>query len=275
MDCFFARQEVGASASASPERGIRAMRRLKTMMAAVVVATAVTGTTTAKAGLLTPAVTELDYTGYCNSSAGCPQPSPGSPAGWTVFDVFTLDQGATISEIGFYSYLVSATAVGRLTAADYASTNLSIWQAVGGAPGTSVAPIEISGVDSATLEGSDVLLATVDGINLHLNAGAYFIGFQNNFDSSKGFSTYATTSQPSTVYYGQSTPAFTSSNFEQVAFYINGTYDTNNSGGPPPPPPPDVPEPSTWAMTLVGFAGMGWLARRGIRPHRLPRYESA
>ena len=24
--------------------------------------------------LLTPAITELDYTGYCNSSAGCPQP---------------------------------------------------------------------------------------------------------------------------------------------------------------------------------------------------------
>jgi hypothetical protein len=22
-----------------------------------------------------------------------------------------------------------------------------------------------------------------------------------------------------------------------------------------------VPEPSTWAMTLAGFAGLGWLAR--------------
>ena len=99
-----------------------------------------------------------------------------------------------------------------------------------------MALIEISGVDSATLEGSDVLLATVDGINLHLNAGAYFIGFQNNFDSSRGFSTYATTSQPSTVYlWPEYAALLRSSNFEQVAFYINGTYDNNNSGGPPRP----------------------------------------
>jgi hypothetical protein len=25
--------------------------------------------------------------------------------------------------------------------------------------------------------------------------------------------------------------------------------------------PPAVPEPSTWAMMLAGFAGLGWLAR--------------
>jgi hypothetical protein len=25
--------------------------------------------------------------------------------------------------------------------------------------------------------------------------------------------------------------------------------------------PPAVPEPSTWAMTLAGFAGLGWLTR--------------
>ncbi len=26
-----------------------------------------------------------------------------------------------------------------------------------------------------------------------------------------------------------------------------------------------VPEPSTWAMTLAGFAGLGWLARLRAR----------
>jgi PEP-CTERM motif len=26
-----------------------------------------------------------------------------------------------------------------------------------------------------------------------------------------------------------------------------------------------APEPSTWAMTLTGFAGLGWLARRRRR----------
>ncbi len=249
------------------------MRRPKTMMAAVVVATAVAGTATAKADVLVaPGSAETDNTGRCDSSSGC----PGSPSGWTVYNAFTLDNGATISEIAFYSFLGSATALGRLTAANYASTTLTIWQAVGSTPvpDTSVAPIDISGVDSATLEGSDLLLATVGGISQHLDAGTYFIGFQNNFNTSTGFSTYVTTGQSSTVWLGQGTPQYTAASYDQVAFYINGAYD-NNSGGPPPPPPPGAPEPSTWAMTLVGFAGMGWLARRGARRRRLPRCESA
>ena len=28
---------------------------------------------------------------------------------------------------------------------------------------------------------------------------------------------------------------------------------------------PTVPEPSTWAMMLIGFAGLGWLARLSKR----------
>jgi hypothetical protein len=28
------------------------------------------------------------------------------------------------------------------------------------------------------------------------------------------------------------------------------------------PPPPGTPEPATWAMMLLGFAGMGFLAYR-------------
>ncbi len=238
------------------------MRGLKATMAAVAVATAIAGTATAKGNVLTPASLENDYTGICDSSSGC----PGSPPGWTVYNAFTLDKGATISEIGFYSYLVSATALGRLTAANYVSTTLTIWQSVGStpAPDTSVAPIEISGVDSATLEGSDLLLATVGGIGQHLDAGTYFIGFQNNFNSSKGFSTYATTGQSSTVWLGQGAPQYTSANYAPVNFYINGIFDTNNGGGPP-PPPPSVPEASTWAMALSGFAGLGWLARRRAR----------
>jgi hypothetical protein len=32
--------------------------------------------------------------------------------------------------------------------------------------------------------------------------------------------------------------------------------------------PSAVPEPSPWAMTLAGFAGLGWLAGEGARPRR-------
>jgi hypothetical protein len=32
-----------------------------------------------------------------------------------------------------------------------------------------------------------------------------------------------------------------------------------------PPSSPSVPEPSTWAMALAGFGGLGWLARLRAR----------
>jgi hypothetical protein len=35
--------------------------------------------------------------------------------------------------------------------------------------------------------------------------------------------------------------------------------------GTPPTPPPAVPEPASWAMMLMGFAGLGWAARRTRR----------
>jgi probable HAF family extracellular repeat protein len=37
---------------------------------------------------------------------------------------------------------------------------------------------------------------------------------------------------------------------------------------PPPPPPPAVPEPTTWAMMLIGFAGLGFLGYRRAREQR-------
>jgi hypothetical protein len=40
---------------------------------------------------------------------------------------------------------------------------------------------------------------------------------------------------------------------------------TPGGGGNPPPPAP-VPEPSTWAMMALGFAGLGFMAWRGSRP---------
>jgi hypothetical protein len=43
--------------------------------------------------------------------------------------------------------------------------------------------------------------------------------------------------------------------------------DPGGSTGPNPPPTPGVPEPSTWAMMLIGFAGLGFAGfRRASKP---------
>ena len=42
-----------------------------------------------------------------------------------------------------------------------------------------------------------------------------------------------------------------------MGFSESGTLTFSPSGGAT----PAVPEPSTWAMMLIGFAGLGWLAR--------------
>ena len=50
------------------------------------------------------------------------------------------------------------------------------------------------------------------------------------------------------------------------AFSINDVGEaagfSENPFVPPPPPPPVVPEPSTWAMMLLGFASLGYAGYR-------------
>ncbi len=41
--------------------------------------------------------------------------------------------------------------------------------------------------------------------------------------------------------------------------------DPGGSSGPNPPPVPGVPEPSTWAMMLLGFAGLSFVGFRRSR----------
>jgi hypothetical protein len=57
--------------------------------------------------------------------------------------------------------------------------------------------------------------------------------------------------------------------FTNASSYVdpNGIL-TDSAGGTfsiPVITPGAVPEPSTWAMTVIGFAGLGWLARQGRR----------
>ena len=278
MSWFFANPGVGAPASGFGDRRVVVMRRSTAKMAAAAVAAMIAGTTTAEAELLSPSALpdalQLANTGLCNSSSGCPS-YRNSPTSWTVYDVFTLAQSATITDFGFYSYLDG------VSAADYLSTNWSIWEVSGSGtkPSTAVVGPTTSVGAISTGAKSDPVLITVDNLNVNLAAGAYWIGFQNNL--SAGYSTYATTTDvdPS-VYFGQDTPATTQAYYDQVAFYIDGAYNSGSGGVPPiggggGGPVPGVPEPSTWVMTLFGFAGLAWLARRRVARTRMARFEAA
>jgi hypothetical protein len=57
--------------------------------------------------------------------------------------------------------------------------------------------------------------------------------------------------------------------FESVAESINDrgqvVGDSSSSLPPPPAPPPAIPEPSTWAMMLLGFGGLAFAGYRRAR----------
>ncbi len=204
----------------------------------------------------------LPLTGSCDSATGC------TSGPWMVFEQFTLTTDVRITDFGLYSYFYFSG-----SSSDFLGVNWSIWGSSGGAsdPGDE----KFSGSSGATLTAGpadgDPMLEAVSGLSLILRPGTYYFRFQNVFSNPSDWSTYATSYSdyptntvpiPTTAWFGQGDAtaqptvcslAFNcSSPAQQVGFYIA------NSGAAR----PVVPEPSTWAMMLVGFAGLAWAARR-------------
>ena len=189
-----------------------------------------------------------------------------------VFDVFTLSKSATIADFGYYSYFEAPRrSHGRRRLRQH---NWSIWarrRSPTNAPAHVWTARHHDKRRFARADFRGLRCVTVDGLDVHLDARRLLDRVPEQFrDQTKGIRPTRQRTNNSSVYYGQAMPAITPRRYKQVAFYIDGTYDTGG-GGLPPPPPPGVPEPSTWAMTLFGFAGLGWLARRRVRRRRLTR----
>jgi hypothetical protein len=174
--------------------------------------------------------------------------------GWTVFDRFSLSQSASSIDLGVYSYLLGS---------GFAGVNWSIWTSANGAPGAEIASGTATGSVAALIpyippvENPGQLgasLVTVDGVNAGqvLDADTYYyLGFQVILNSGSS-STYATTGLLPAAYVGDNgAPQFDhlyGKNYTQLAFYIQSAAA--------------VPEPSTWTMLALGFAGLGWATRR-------------
>ena len=229
---FLALPDGGPGGPIGPRRQVSAMKRsTKTTIAGSVLAIGAGLAGTANAGVLYATALDASGAGYNSGWSNSGQ--------WTVYDVFTLGGAATITDFGYFSYFKSDLS-------EYTGTNWSIWSGVS-QPETLIASAVNAAGQIPPGQNSDVTLVTVSGLDVSLAAGTYWIGFHNDFSESSAVSEYATTGGARSAFEGVDGPL--RRNYSQAAFYIDGS---------------TVPEPSTWAMTLAGFAGLGWAARRRV-----------
>jgi PEP-CTERM motif len=219
---------------------------------------------TAQAATIWMNGTPLSISTNCDSSPDVCN-GPAGNSGWTVYDNFNINAATTVTGFTFDSYFL------RGSAADYLSTNWSIWALD---PITSMEfsfPAIATGNATATLstDSSGAVTVTgfsVAGLSLDLPAaGTYWLGYDNVLDS--------TPNNPETLAVLSSGTGL--SGYEQVSndgmdqfapsgntvFTISGTLDSSGGSGAG-GDPPSVPEPSTSA--LVGL-GLAHLTKRAVR----------
>ncbi len=170
--------------------------------------------------------------------------------GYQVFDTFSLSSPANITDVWFDVQ----TAYFSLTST---SVTLSVWSLSAGPPGTSlfsqtVPPTDfLSVVNNGSTSTVEVSLAGLD-----LSDGTYDISFYN--PDILGVPWYS----------GGSGLAYWAG--PGANFFLGGSAGFALCTAAPcvlsvPPPPPAVPEASTWAMMLLGFASLGFVAYRRAR----------
>jgi PEP-CTERM motif len=120
---------------------------------------------------------------------------------------------------------------------------------------------DISGADfvSFSYSSSDQTFDITSSDSPFLTGG---LNSDGSFNASRGFSvqaglrlftSYQTGTAPSPRVFLASQDAHSGQDVGSIFTFTNVT------------PPPAVPEPSTWAMMLIGFAGLGYASRRASR----------
>ena len=165
--------------------------------------------------------------------------------GWTIYDDFQLASASTIT--GF-TYDTNFNSWGSSN--DYVSTNWSIWIADPRSTWSAGPLISGTSVGANSIDSAGFTLTTVNGLNIALAPGVYWLGLQNNVDNGQ-ITTYITSGQSRLGSASQSDNSgdFFNSNIPDASFTVEGGA---------------VPEPVTWAMMLLGIGGIG-LAMRAAR----------
>ena len=232
------RQHPGAGAVMRGLLGVAALlvsrRRMKSKRWAatvLVLTSALSNSPSAHAMTLFQSVPDL--TGPTNPSGVC----SACLGSFRAFDTFTLISNSEIEAVtvSLYGYPFPV------------SVNLSIWEISGGTPSDQLYSQTFAPSDFASVVYPDRAIVTVNPTALSLPAGTYDISFYNP----DGLALKSYTGGLGLLYqegYGFVTGA-------SAGFILSG--DTIAAG---------VPEPSTWAMLLLGFVAIAVAAyRRGTK----------
>jgi len=182
---------------------------------------------------------------YCNNSGvTC------LSTGWTIYDDFRLTAASTITGLSYSSNFNHYDS----SPSNYENTNWSIWSAD---PRTNFASGPLFSGVSTGVNSTDSLgftLTTISGLKIALAEGTYWLGLQNN-TSGNSISTYVTSVGSKLGQASQSDDVghFFNPDLHDASFALQGFEGVSA-----------VPEPSTWAIMIVGM-GLAGAAIRGRR----------
>ncbi len=209
--------------------------------------------------------------GYCNSNGdtcGLTGAAPdGSSSTFTLTSAARWKNSRTILTPGS-NYKSPTGGFGRATqlAAAAPRPHLAVQGAVGSNCAVSAAhPACLSSPSGSTF--TQTTISGLDSKNIDLAGGRYSIGFQNNLSNLDTASQYAATDNwvGTLTPFRPRIPEATSRRFRPPPSLCTGPSFRRIK--PPPIPGQPIPEPSTWALLLLGFGGPSFAAyRRGMRP---------
>jgi PEP-CTERM motif len=204
-----------------------------------------------------PSLLEVSPGEACSSCPASVTPLYGP---YRMYDAFSLDTSATIQTIQFsiFSRYASST------------IDVGIFSLAGSAPGASIftqtfTPSGFSSVVPGSIGSyGETSVVTVNIGGLNLGPGWFDISFYNSTDLiiplySDTISKFATQTAPISPVWPT---GYVQVPYAGLGFELDGVTPATGELVGLGSPSPAVPEPSTWAMLLLGFAGIGFMAYR-------------